>query len=500
MRRATVLRHSATIAILVVVLASAARGQNPGYNTTYFGGPSSQRISAVAEADGEVYIVGVTLGEEIPGVAGGAQERPNSEVEIFVARLSRDLSKVLQATYFGGTAEDQATALAVTADAVYIAGWTRSTDLPATAGSAQPSWSGHHTEAFVARLSRDLRTIERTSYLGGSDLEAVLGMAVGPTGVFVTGDTYSNGLASPGSAQPLKAGPSDAFVARFDADLTTVRTTYLGGSWMETGYAIAVSRDSLYVAGSTSSRDFPRTGRGAQPRLATLPGASIYFEDAFVAKLDLDLNLLRQSTYLGGGYPERARSLALSPDGWVYVLGETASKDFPFTLNGAQPLFADPLTEPVDLTRSDGFLAKLSAGLTHAEQATYVGGQGRELYLVLLVDAHRVLVAGSTESQDFPATEGGFMEQASLSADGFVASLATDLRSFSQSTYFGGNRYDAPLALAARRHPTSGDILEIYLAGQTLSSDLPYTAGTLQPDWAGVWDGFVARIDPGLRE
>jgi hypothetical protein len=188
---------------------------------------------------------------------------------------------------------------------------------------------------FVARLSRDLQKIERVSYLGGDSEEIGWAMAVGPAGIFVTGRTWSTNLASPGSAQPLKAGAFDAFVARFDADLITVRTTYVGGGNWDQGHAIAVSADSVYIAGLTSSPDFPRVAGGAQETLIVSPGHS---EDAFVAKLGLDLTTLHQSTFLGGVANDLAEALAVSPDGGVYVSGRTTSKDFPFTEHGAQPL------------------------------------------------------------------------------------------------------------------------------------------------------------------
>jgi hypothetical protein len=79
--------------------------------------------------------------------------------------------------------------------------------------------------------------------------------------------------------------------------------------------------------------------------------------------------------------------------------------------------------------------------------------------------------------------------------------LAPDLGSIVQSTYFGGNSVDYGLALGARRDLVSGDILETYFAGMTASSDLPNTAGALQPVLAGGWhDGFLARMSPDLRE
>jgi hypothetical protein len=476
---------------LCLALAGATSAQANSHGSTYFGGSTGdEEVRAVAHADSEVYIAGVTTTDEIPGVAGGAQEHPASAAgEIFVARLKPGLSAVLQATYFGGTEEDVVTSLAVTADAVYISGWTNSKDLPATTGSAQP-WASKYQEVFVARLSRDLRKIERVSYLGGDGDDLGLAMTVGPAGVFVTGRTWSTDLSSPGAAQPQNAGSYDAFAARFDPNLTTVRATYVGGGSRDQGHAIAVSADSVYIAGLTSSLDLPGAAGGAQETLNALG-------DAFVAQLDLDLAALNQSTYMGGSHHDVAEALALSPDGSVYVLGDTSSKDFPFTEHGAQPQHAWPL----DSNRPDAFVARLDSRLTDIHQATYLGGQEADYFIAMLADARRVLVLATTVSSDFPATAGGIGEQIGNGWAAVVANLAPDLRTLVQATYFGGDSTDFGLALGARRDLASGDILEIYVAGMTASSDLPNTAGALQPALAGgPFDGFVARMSPDLRE
>ncbi|CAK0745931.1 hypothetical protein CCP3SC15_130024 [Gammaproteobacteria bacterium] len=85
-------------------------------------------------------------------------------------------------------------------------------------------------------------------------------------------------------------------MARLSLDLTTLtQSTYLGGSGSDYAYAnLAVTADSVYVAGQTSSSDFPGIANGA---LTALSGGW----DGFVVRLSLDLKTLVQATYLGGG-------------------------------------------------------------------------------------------------------------------------------------------------------------------------------------------------------
>ncbi|HEY6066712.1 MAG TPA: hypothetical protein VIY96_11170, partial [Thermoanaerobaculia bacterium] len=63
-----------------------------------------------------------------------------------------------------------------------------------------------------------------------------------------------------------------------------------------------------------------------------------------------------------------------------------------------------------------------------------------------------------------------------------------------QSTYLGGGRDDVAVAVAV--HPTSGDV---YVAGQTLSTNFPGTAGGAQPGaGGGPINSFVARFNSTL--
>ena len=84
-------------------------------------------------------------------------------------------------------------------------------------------------------------------------------------------------------------------MSKLAADGTSLDySTYLGGSGVDRGQAIAVdSSGAAYVTGYTSSSDFP-TSTGAYQ--TTLNGS----QDAFVSKLAADGKSLDYSTYLGG--------------------------------------------------------------------------------------------------------------------------------------------------------------------------------------------------------
>src|SRR5204862_2348262 len=120
------------------------------------------------------------------------------------------------------------------------------------------------------------------TYLGGSDSESAFDMAVDAQGAtYLTGSVASADFPT---ADPLPgapgAGSADAFVTKINpSGAKFVYSTYLGGNGAVTGWGIRVSAGGIYVAGSTTSPDFPLVGAYQ----STLGGGAIE-DDAFVAK------------------------------------------------------------------------------------------------------------------------------------------------------------------------------------------------------------------------
>jgi hypothetical protein len=141
-----------------------------------------------------------------------------------VARLNKDLTQILQSTYLGGSSWDAAHALAIhpKTGEVYVAGRTESIDLPKTTGGAQASHNGGE-DALVARLNKDLTQLLQSTYLGGSGRDVAIALAIHPTTgeVYVAGYTSSTNFPkTTGSAQASYGGGAhDAFVSRLTANL-----------------------------------------------------------------------------------------------------------------------------------------------------------------------------------------------------------------------------------------------------------------------------------------
>jgi hypothetical protein len=390
----------------------------------------------------------------------------------------------LDATYLGGISADKI--LAVASDAAgntYVAGLTQSPDFP-TANAAQPALGGA-TDAFVAKINASGTAIVWSTYLGGSGIDAALGIARDAAGnVYVTGYTASPDFpVTPNAPQPTFGGGAyDAFVAKLDANGALVQSTFLGGSSVDVANSIAVDGASAaHVAGFTCSPDFPVVA-AFQPQLVGVPIGCFAAQDAFVTRLAPSALNWSWSTYFGGDGKDAVNEIAVDALGRVAIAGVTTSSDLPVSstaLMGAQG-------------GTDAFVARFVAGAP--EYATYFGGSGDDEALGVAVDgAGSVYLTGSTESPDFPVAA-AFQSSLHGFADAFVTKLVVGSgpnanASVAYSTFFGGQDNEIGRAIAI-------DNGAAYVAGETGSLDFPL-ATPLQGALDGASDAFVARVAAG---
>jgi hypothetical protein len=164
-------------------------------------------------------------------------------------------------------------------------------------------------------------------------------------------------------------------VARYDRnspliiDPVLAYSTYLGGSDDEGIFGIGFDQEgNIYVAGETSSLDFPQKD-AVQNHL----GGNY---DAFVSKFDAQGANLIYSTYLGGTNYDHAIGLQVDGHGGVYLAGETRSSDFPVR-KALQSALAGTM---------NGFVTKLSPTGSELVFSTYFGGHGFDQVSALAID------------------------------------------------------------------------------------------------------------------
>ncbi len=196
------------------------------------------------------------------------------------------------------------------------------------------------------------------------------------------------------------------------------------------------------------------------------------------------------STYLGGQDSDTGSAIAIDPQGYIYVAGQTTSDDFP-TRGGVMAY------QGGSEIGTDVFIAKLSPGGDSLLYATYLGGSGDDVATALLVDDQgRILVAGSTTSDDFPTIlpVQAYQGSPALQSDAFIARFRADGTALDFATPLGGMGEEVITALAL------GPEGSLYAAGTTTSDDFPVTPTAFQQNHAGGGliqaDAFVLKLIP----
>jgi hypothetical protein len=325
-----------------------------------------------------------------------------------------------------------------------------------------------------------------STFAGGASTDYGAGVTTDASGnVYLVGTTSSSDYpTSPGAFQRVKGLDRDVFVTKLRADGTTlVWSTLLGGNGTDNGLTVAVdAAGNVYVAGSTSSTDFPTTP-GALRRVYA--GGS---SDGFVAKVAADGSGLLYSTYLGGGQNELVLSIAVDGSGNATAGGYSGSTDFPTTAGALRTSRSGGFPDV-----ADGFVSKLNPTGSQLVYSTYVGVDGGtdEVFGVALDAQGRATVTGMTESPVFPTTTGAFDRTYGRYWDGFVARLNATGSALVYSTYLGGTGDDQPWGVALDSNGYA------YVTGWTSSADFPATSGAFQRTFGGgTWDSFVARLAP----
>jgi len=329
-------------------------------NSTYLGGAQADTGQGIqVDSSGNIYVTGYTFSTDFPTM-NPIQPANEGNADVFVTAFNSTLTAPLTfSTYFGGSGRDRGFGIALDSSAnVYITGDTQSSDFPTSPSPILQSTYGGNGDAFVTEFKAgSAPSVGYSTYLGGTGTDQANGIAVDSSGnAGVVGFTNSTDFPS---ADPLQtilglnggtgcgSNPcSDVFVAKLNpSGSQALYSTFLGGDGADFGQAIAVdSAGDLYVAGSTSSNNFPALAGAYQGNLGGVAG------NAFVAEVE----------------SADAPAIAFSPQtvnfGNEAVSVTSTTQTVTIVDEGSAPLVITSITAPSsDFTESDNCVGTVAA-------------------------------------------------------------------------------------------------------------------------------------------
>jgi len=270
--------------------------------STFLGGSSDEYPFSIAvDFSGNAYVTGSTYSTDFPITPGSFQQTCSCDSgEGFVTKLNPTGSALVYSTFLGGTKGTMGANLASVAvdgsGSAYVTGQTGATDYPTTAGAVQTTNNGG-LEAVVTKLNSAGSALAYSTYLGGSQDDSGLTIAVDSTGAaYVLGETESPNFPTVTPLQAACASPvcRNFFVVKLAASGSSlIYSTFLGGSgegnnigligggFNFASLALDNNRDA-YLTSGTGAPDFPIIASAPYPDCVGCPGVG----HAFIAKIN----------------------------------------------------------------------------------------------------------------------------------------------------------------------------------------------------------------------
>jgi Bacterial Ig-like domain (group 3)/Beta-propeller repeat len=421
-----------------------------------------------------------------------AKNRIGFELAKYDASSPLYIDPLVYSTYLGGSGNDQGRGIAIDrAGNAYITGFTYSTDFPTTPGSVRATCAAGCITAFVAKINAAGSALVYSTYLGGSAIDFGSAIAVDSAGnAYVTGNTYSTDFpVTPGAFQTVCNGGSNC-ATESDAFVTKLNAT--GSALVYSTYLGGRDSDSGFGIAVDHAGDAYVTGLTSStdfPTKGPLQPTSGGGVDAFVTKLNATGSALVYSTYLGGSGGDASTGIALDSAGNAYIVGNTCSTDFPI-MNPLQRNYGGGYASSC----GDAFVSKINATGSALVYSTYLGGRGNDFgYGIAVGSAGNAYVTGWTTSRNFPTTSGAlktFCPGGPINCSG-IFGFVTELAPTGSALVYSTYLGAGGTSPNGIAVDSSG---KAYITGYTTSAYFP-TKNAVQSKYAGSQDAFVAKLN-----
>ena len=213
--------------------------------------------------------------------------------------------------------------------------------------------------------------------------------------------------------------------------------------------------------------------------------------DRYDRKLGLVIDpTVQYQSYIGGTGADHINAVKITPQGMLYMAGDTATGDFTAAGNSYDPNqsgLTDIFVAILDTTPAGGY---------NLVYLTYMGGSNNDIALAMDVGAAGVFyLTGTTTSPDFPVTSNAFQTTgAGSTTESFVAQIDPS------QAGTAGLLFSSFLGGTTGANTGRGIVVDpqglIDVIGTTKSTDFPVTASAYQAAIWGPQDTFLCQVDP----
>ncbi|GAB3304316.1 DUF7948 domain-containing protein [Hymenobacter tenuis] len=465
-------------------------------------------FTATYDQEGNLYTGGIVFGVGYPASVGAYNETYQGGVDIALIKYRTTATGPaarVWATYLGGSSAEFPQSLVVNSrNELLILATTGSSNFPTTPGAIDASFNGGYavnpfshpatrmdngSDLAVTRLSADGSRLIGSTYLGGGGNEGLLVsnsvfkliqnygdqlrgdiLVDSRDNVYIASNSPSGDFPVRNNFQPFIAG-QNGVVCKLSPSLDQLTWgSHLGGNQPDAAYSLQLDASGrVYVAGGTTSPDFPTTPGSVTP-------AQHEGTDGFIVRISADGSVLEKAAVLGTLAYDQAYFVQLDKAGSVYVLGQTLG-NYP-TIGGRY-----------GVENGRQFIHKLNADLSVTEFATTFGSGEPWIDIsptAFLVDqCERIYVAGwgggnnvgygNGNVRKLPTTANA-TQRTTDGSDFYLMQLSSGAWSLDYATFFGGNGQDHVDGGTSRFDPR-GAVYQAVCGGCGGSSSWPIPPG-----------------------
>lgn len=354
----------------------------------------------------------------ICGATGGPTEFPTTKDAYngttggsFVMQFNADGDSIVLSTFYSAYNNTSLTkAMFFPPNEILVIGVTDNEFIPITANALQSKFGGGFSDGIILKFSADGKNLNYASFLGGSSNDFIADAVIGERDdIIIVGRTKSYDFPTANSNKDFITfhGLEDGFVTKFDSTFSKMEfSNLIGGSSQDVFESVAVNEQyQIYISGYSYSTDFPLS---IYPKAYQQKNNGQY--DMVVVRLSSDGNNINNSTYLGGSMSESRSGntqIGLNAKGEVWLIGQSASDDFPITSDAFQK------TNDTIVGKSNVTLSKFSPNLDKLLYSSYFGGKNGEYVLTNSIKRlgciTHILFGGFTSSINLPTTKDALM-------------------------------------------------------------------------------------------